>query len=84
MPKDPVRNVDRYKIRGGHPNEFDYTRNHTEMANEQADQQEPGGPIPIPSQRVKANRVKKLLEKYGESLPGKKKKKNPPGSRGKT
>jgi hypothetical protein len=26
MPKDPVRNVDRYKVRGGHLNEFDFTR----------------------------------------------------------
>jgi hypothetical protein len=26
MPKDPVRNIDRYKVRGGHLNEFDFTR----------------------------------------------------------
>jgi hypothetical protein len=26
MPKDPLRNVDRYKVRGGHLNEFDFSR----------------------------------------------------------
>jgi hypothetical protein len=26
MPKDPIRNIDRYKVRGGRLNEFDFTR----------------------------------------------------------
>ncbi len=32
MPKDATKNVDRYKIRGGQINEFDYTRNQEEFA----------------------------------------------------
>jgi hypothetical protein len=32
MPKDATKNVDRYKIRGGQLNEFDYTKNQEEFA----------------------------------------------------
>jgi hypothetical protein len=32
MPKDPTKNVDRYKIRGGHLNEFQYTQNQEDFA----------------------------------------------------
>jgi hypothetical protein len=32
MPKDATKNIDRYKIRGGQINEFDYTRNQEEFA----------------------------------------------------
>ena len=32
MPKDATKNVDRYKIRGGQINEFDYTKNQEEFA----------------------------------------------------
>jgi hypothetical protein len=78
MPKDPVRNVDRYKIRGGHLNEFDYSRQQTEIAREQGDQQEHGGKIPITSEQTKADRIRQLLHKYGESVPGEPKKEEPP------
>ncbi|MBO0797545.1 MAG: hypothetical protein J2P31_01870 [Blastocatellia bacterium] len=74
MPKDWVRNVDRYKIRGGQLNEFDYTRQQTELAREQGEQEQ-SDKIAIPSEQSRANRIKKLLHKYGESVPGEKKKK---------
>jgi hypothetical protein len=32
MPKDPTKNVDRYKIRGGQLNEFDFHENQEELA----------------------------------------------------
>lgn len=32
MPKDATKNVDRYKVRGGQLNEFDYSRNQEEFA----------------------------------------------------
>ena len=37
MPKDATKNVDRYKIRGGQINEFDFHRNQEQFA-EQKDQ----------------------------------------------
>jgi hypothetical protein len=32
MPKDATKNVDRYKIRGGHLNEFEYDKNQEALA----------------------------------------------------
>lgn len=32
MPKDPTKNVDRYKVRGGELNEFDFHQNQEEFA----------------------------------------------------
>jgi hypothetical protein len=75
MPKDPVRNIDRYKIRGGHFNEFDFARHHNEMTHEEEEQFRQGE-VPIPSEQTKAERIKRLLTKYGESLPGSAKKKS--------
>jgi hypothetical protein len=34
MPKDPARNVDRYKIAGGKLNEFEFQKHHAEMTEE--------------------------------------------------
>ena len=32
MPKDATKNVDRYKVRGGQLNEFDFAKNQEEFA----------------------------------------------------
>jgi hypothetical protein len=32
MPKDATKNVDRYKVRGGQLNEFDFTKNQEQVA----------------------------------------------------
>ena len=32
MPKDATKNVDRYKVRGGQLNEFDFARNQEQFA----------------------------------------------------
>jgi hypothetical protein len=73
MAKDPVRNVERYKIRGGQFNEFDFSRHQSELTREQEEESGQSGGIPVSSEQVKADRIKKLLAKYGESLPGEKK-----------
>jgi hypothetical protein len=36
MPKDATKNVDRYKIRGGQLNEFEYTENQKALAGKKA------------------------------------------------
>lgn len=65
MPKDPTRNIDRYKIRGGTLNTFDFARNRTEMSEGQS-LKEAGTLIP-PSDEPE--RVARLLAKYGEAQP---------------
>ena len=35
MPKDATKNIDRYKIRGGQLNEFDFNRNQEQFAEQQ-------------------------------------------------
>jgi hypothetical protein len=32
MPKDPKKNVDRFKVRGGDLNEYDYAKNQEELS----------------------------------------------------
>ena len=44
MPKDATKNVDRYKIRGGQLNEFEYTENQKALAGKKPN----GGPKLIP------------------------------------
>ena len=39
MPKDPTKNVDRYKIRGGQLNEFEYTENQGALAGQKPESQ---------------------------------------------
>ena len=39
MPKDPTKNVDRYKIRGGQLNEFEYTENQGALAGQKPNSQ---------------------------------------------
>jgi hypothetical protein len=36
MPKDATKNVDRYKVRGGQINEFEYTENQKALAGKKA------------------------------------------------
>ena len=39
MPKDPTKNVDRYKVRGGQLNEFEYTENQGALAGQKPESQ---------------------------------------------
>ena len=62
MPKDPTKNIDRYKIRGGQLNEFEYTENQGALAGQKPKSQAkliPGTPpeerdIPEPQATKKA------------------------------
>ena len=36
MPKDATKNVDRYKVRGGQLNEFDFAKNQEEFAEKES------------------------------------------------
>ena len=65
MAKDPTRNIDRYKIRGGTLNTFDFDRNRTEMSEGQQSR-DVGNLIP---QSNEPERVAQLLAKYGEAQP---------------
>lgn len=71
MPKDATRNIDRYKIRGGHMNDFDFHRNHGAVSQqEQGDWPEGQATAPdLPPDQAKAERVRQLLAEYGESVP---------------
>ena len=65
MPKDPTKNIDRYKIRGGQLNEFDFHQNQEEFA--ETSKPESGGLIPgtPPEKRVEEPRpfLGKLVKK---------------------
>ena len=65
MPKDATKNIDRYKIRGGQLNEFDFHQNQEQVAEQQSTRETnliPGTP---PEERAKASRpaVKKAPAK---------------------
>ena len=73
MPKDPARNIDRYKVRGGQLNEFDFQRQQGEIAQqENAQGQGPHGSDEasgLPPDQAKAERTRQLLAAHGESVP---------------
>lgn len=48
MPKDPTRNIDRYKTSGSHINEFEFHKHQAEMAEEL----KPTGNEKLPGQRL--------------------------------
>ena len=60
MPKDPTKNVDRYKIRGGDLNEFEFTQNQAEFTVEET---LPTNFIPGTPPEVKALRAEGLAKK---------------------
>lgn len=68
MPKDATKNIDRYKIRGGQLNEFEFQRQQEEFA--EASKPEPESLIPgtPPEQRDGAQRfLGKLIKKAGKA-----------------
>lgn len=71
MPKDATKNIDRYKIKGGQLNEFDFQRRQEEFA--EASKTE-GSPIPgtPPEKRGDAPLpfVGKLIKKAGKAVKG--------------
>lgn len=67
MPKDPTKNVDRYKIRGGDLNEFEFTQNQQQFAAEQAEPTNliPGTPPEARPQPAKIGGTKKARKLAG-------------------
>lgn len=71
MPKDATRNIDRYKVRGGHLNAFDFHRNqgavslqeHGDWAGGQTNASD------LPPDQAKAERIRQLLAEHGETVP---------------
>lgn len=61
MPKDAKKNIDRYKIGGGHLNEFEFHKNQQEFVESQAsglNQLIPGTPPQAKTQQLKQVRRK--------------------------
>jgi hypothetical protein len=71
MPKDATRNIDRYKIRGGHLNAFDFHRNQGAISQQEEDDWVGGQPntSDLPPDQAKAERVRRLLAEHGDSVP---------------
>ena len=64
MPKDATKNVDRYKIRGGQLNEFDFHQNQEEFSEQQRTQAAnliPGTP-PEAKKAVKSTKTNKAAK----------------------
>ena len=73
MPKDPTKNVDRYKIRGGVINEYEYHENQQALAHD-----EPKGdgklipgtpPEKKPQKSTKSTKTKKAAQKATKNTP---------------
>jgi hypothetical protein len=55
VPKDPTKNIDRYKIEGGHLNEFEFQKQQEELAeqrNQPLDNLIPGTPPEVLAERA--------------------------------
>jgi hypothetical protein len=68
MPKDPTENIARYKIRGGHLNEFEYTQHHGELERENIPSGESERLIPGTPPQIAAERTKKLIERVTQKM----------------
>lgn len=73
MSKDPTRNIDRYKIRGGQMNAFEFHQNQGAVSEQRQDHGDwagaPEDQMELPPDKAKAERVRQLLIKHGESVP---------------
>jgi hypothetical protein len=82
MPKDATKNVDRYKIRGGQLNEFDFHRNQEDFASQQQAQNTDLIPGTPPEQKRKTATKSKKAAKSTKVAQGKKSTKTPPAAKG--
>ncbi len=73
MSKDPTRNIDRYKIRGGQMNPFEFHQNQGAVSEQQHEHGNwagaPEDMSDLPPDKAKAERIRHLLAKHGESVP---------------
>jgi len=71
MPKDPAKNVDHYKIRGGQMNEFEFRKNQAAFAKQEeygGQQYDQESESDSPADKTEAVRVRKLLAEHGDSI----------------
>ena len=78
MPKDPTENIARYKIRGGHLNEFEFQHNQEALA-ESREQSKP--PIPGTPPELRAQQIKELTQRVAAATKSKPTKKQSPVSK---
>src|SRR5260221_6619324 len=73
MSKDPTKNIDRYKIRGGQLNAFEYHQNQAAVSEHQREQGNwmgaPEDGSGLPPDKAKAERIRRLLAEHGETVP---------------
>jgi hypothetical protein len=92
MPKDPTKNVDRYKIRGGTLNEFEYTENQGALADQKPKSgaklipgtppEERDRPRPQVTKKAAKTGAKKSAAKATKATKSKKSTKKTAGTRG--
>ena len=63
MPKDPAKNVDRYKIRGGVINEYEYHENQQALAQNEASEEMAARKVSEPQKGTKSTTTKKAAKK---------------------
>lgn len=73
MSKDPTKNIDRYKIRGGQMNAFEFAQ-HQGAVSEQSQEHGNWMNMPetesdLPPDKAKAERIRQLLAEHGETVP---------------
>jgi type II secretory pathway component GspD/PulD (secretin) len=61
MPKDPTENIDRYKVRGGHLNEYEFQRNQESLAEVRPG--DGGNLIPGTPPEQRSEQLKELIQK---------------------
>ena len=61
MPKDPAENIDRYKIRGGQLNEYEFQRNQESLT--EAKREEVANLIPGTPPEQRSEQLKELIQK---------------------
>jgi hypothetical protein len=77
VPKDPTKNIARYKIEGGHLNEFEFQKQQEEFAeqrNEASTNLIPGTPPEVRAERVEEIQAeaRQIASKHVKTTPGKK------------
>ncbi len=71
MPKDPSKNIDRYKVGGGQMNPFEYQQNQEAISQQNQDDwlADQANETNLPPDQAEAERIRRLLAAYGEPAP---------------
>jgi hypothetical protein len=73
MPKDATRNIDSNQLRSSQLNSFEFHQNQGAVSEQQKEQGNwmgaPDGETNLPPDKAKAERIRRLLAKHGQSVP---------------